>query len=132
MSISRRYYKPLLWLLALALVAPMADDPIDWLRVLEISTSVIVTALLVEFLIYYRQRIKTGKPTITKSLWQIELLVASYVMLLAAATIQVLLFLEADEGFRPLVLLVTVPQITSLMWLLPMVASMEREHHGES
>lgn len=125
--IPRRYYKPLMFIAATAALAPVAESPLDWWRVVEISTSLVVIALLIEFALYYRQRIRQGMATVICKPWVIYMLVASYGMLLAAATGQVLTFLTRHDPFNPLILLVTVPQITSLLWLLPIVGSMERD-----
>lgn len=128
----RRYYKPLLWLAAFTAVAPLVNSPLDWWRACEIATSVVIIGLLVEFAYYYRSRIAHDEATVVSRIWIIYLLVASYAMLLAAATIQVYDFLAADEPFRPLIALVTVPQITSLVWLIAIVGQMERENYDRA
>lgn len=129
-STFRRYYKPLLFVAVVIALAPLAESPLEWWRVAEISTSLVIVALLVEFNYYYRKRIEAKQPTVSSNIWTIDLLVVSYALLLGAATVQVFDFLQNDEPFRPLILLVTIPQVTSLAWLIPIVGEMERDHRA--
>jgi hypothetical protein len=121
------YWRLLLGLALMIVLAPFAEHRIDLLRAGEIGLSLAIVALLIDFGHKFHQRYRLHAPTAATPaiVWT---MVAAYIIALAGNTLEVLEnYREHLDAVHPPLIFGFFSQLAALAWVVPFLAKLYRE-----
>lgn len=129
---TRYYLGPIAAIVTAGLLAPLAGNVADWFRVVEISLSVLISISLVSGGILYTLRAHRRPGTTVLAPPEYWVLVTCLLLLLTAATAEVVHHLQARDA-RPSATLVICVAVQPLLlwWSLRMEARLAEGTDGE-
>jgi uncharacterized membrane protein YhaH (DUF805 family) len=119
--IRSRYFAPIGALVVAVVLAPFGDDPLQALRIVEVSLSALITVVLVNVAIGYVVRSRRAPGTTVLTGPEFLVLVFCLILLLAGATLTVVgRLLDANPQASPALILGVIVQPPLLWWAIRM------------